>query len=220
MPIDGEVKGLPVHGTPVQLPGRNTWLSSFVITKDARFYRDADPFSEGGLAGSGRAQADRGRPPEFHSVQVRWHDALFSDGRGTESWSLLNKRGFISNWWLMTQYTDEGPVSQINVFSAVVSDTNSDGYLDDKDAAVAILTDGSGRGAQVATPEDMQLTAVHYVADSQMLGFEVREDENGDGVFAKDEPIHFYFRFPFEDGATTWPWHSGEFLDDLDSIYR
>ncbi len=220
MPVEGPVEGTPVHGVPVQLPGRATWISSFVITKEASIFRDADPFSEGGLAGSGIAHADQNLPPQLHSIDVRWHDALFSNGHGSESWSLLNRRGFISNWWIMAEVVDGFPRTQFNVFSAVVRDTNGDKVLNNKDAGVAIFTDGSGRNIEVATPEDMQLVAVHYRADVKMLGFEVREDKDGDGTFASDEPIHLYFRYPFEEKATTKPWHTPNFQESLEQRYR
>ncbi len=220
MPVEGAVEGLPVHGSPVQLPGHDTWISSFVITKESSIFRNSDPFSMGGLAGSGGSQADQSSPPQLHSIRVRWHDALFSNGRGTDSWSLLNKRGFISNWWIMAEDVDGSPISQFNVFSAVISDTNNDNFLNDKDAAVAIITDGSGRNIQVATPEHMQLVTVRYWADEKMLGFELREDKNGDGIFASDEPIHLYFRHPFEEAATTMPWHTKRFQGSLEQRYQ
>lgn len=176
MPTEGKVGGLPTYGVPHQLPGRNTWISSFVLTKDPWIFRDSDPYSEGGLAGSGISQVERAQPAQLQSVDVRWHDAVFSNGQGTESWSLLNKRGFISHWWLMIDAVDGAPLSRFSVFSAVVNDTNDDGVLNDKDAVVAILTDGNGRHAEVATPEHMQLAAVHYMPETEMLGFEVRED--------------------------------------------
>ena len=220
MPVEGEVEGLPTYGIPFQLPGSPTWISSFVITEDPGFFRDSDTFSEGGLAGSGAAQADLRRPAEFKSVEVRWHDAVFSNGEGTKSWSLLNRRGYISNWWLLLDSSRGEPTSRLSVFAAVINDTNDDGYLDNLDAAVAIITDADGRHAQVATPAHMQLTAVHYMPGPQLLGFEVREDKDGDGEFRSDEPIHYYFMDPFTDSAQTMPWHPGDFQEELESRYR
>lgn len=220
MPTEGAVEGLGTYGIPFQLPGSETWISSFVITEDPWLFRDPDQFSEGGLAGSGVTQAGSSRPAEFRSIDVRWHDAVFSNGQGTESWSLLNRRGFISNWWLLLDSTEDASFARLSVFSAVIDDTNGDGFLDNMDAAVAIVTDGEGRHIEIATPEHMQLAAVHYLRDTQMLGFEVREDKDGDGKFSSDEPLHYYFRFPFADSALTKPWHTGELQADLESRYR
>ncbi|MDF1838955.1 MAG: hypothetical protein P1V35_13875 [Planctomycetota bacterium] len=220
MPASGKVEGVPTYGAPFQLPGHRTWISSLVMTKANSFFRDSDPFAEGGLAGSGTASADAALPPQFRSIDVRWHDAVFTDGRGGDSWSLLGQRGFVSHWWLMLNFTDGVPVSQLSIFSAVIDDTNGDGTLDNKDAAVAILTDGNGRNPKIVTPRHLQLASMRYMAESDLIGFEMREDANTDGKFTSDEPVRFYFLDQSMDSPVAKPWHSDGFRQDLESRYR
>ncbi len=220
MPTTGKVEGVPTYGSPFQLPGHMTWISSLVITKNSSFFRDSDPYSEGGLAGSGMASADAALPPQFRSIEVRWHDAVFTDGRGGDSWPLLGQRGFVSHWWLMLDYTDGVPISQLSIFSAVIDDTNGDGLLDNKDAAVAILTDADGRNPHVVTPRHLQLASMRYMAKSKLIGFEMREDANKDGKFASDEPVRFYFLDQSMTSPVAKPWHADGFRENLESRYQ
>ncbi len=220
MPTTGEVDGVPTYGTPFQLPGHKTWVSSLVMTKGNSIFRDSDPFSEGGLAGSGTTSANATLPPQFHSIEVRWHDAVFTDGRGGESWSLLGQRGFVSHWWLMLDVADNKATSLLSIFSAVIDDTNGDGFLDDKDAAVAIIADGNGRNPHVVTPRNLQLASMRYMAKSNLIGFELREDANKDGKFTSDEPVRFYFLDQSMDTRMAKPWHTDGFRQDLEGRYR
>jgi hypothetical protein len=219
MPVSGEVKGVPTYGIPFRVPGHKTWISSFVITKSRSIFRDSDPFSEGGLAGSGQAAADSIRPHQLRAIDVRWHDAVFTDGRGGKSWSLLDRRGFIAHWWMLVDNSEGRVTTQLSIFSAVIDDTNSDGFLDNKDAAVAILTGGDGRHANMVTPRHMQLAAVRYVPEHKLISFDLREDSNEDGVFASDEPMHFYFLDQSLDTPTAKPWHKNSFQEELESRY-
>ncbi|MCP5024556.1 MAG: hypothetical protein GY930_22680 [bacterium] len=65
IPTTGEVEGVPNYGTPFQLPGHRTWISSLVISKTSSFFRDSVAYSEGGLAGSSVASADANKDGKF-----------------------------------------------------------------------------------------------------------------------------------------------------------
>ena len=225
MPTEGTIEGLSTYGNPIPVPGHNTWISSFVISKQTSFFRDKDPFDEGGLATQSELASSKGPAFRVASNNIRWHNAALSDRATGESWTLLQGRGFLSRWWSVFSIEDKNPVATMHVFAATIEDTNGDGFLDDKDAAVAILTDGSGRGARIVTPGDAQLSGFGLHDKQGFLTFQLRIDKDQNNKFDKGDPVRFYYLElaslggdPREVQAT--PWNDPELEKRLESIYR
>gem|GEM_PF-6991358 len=220
MPIHGPIEGQRTYGVPYPLPGHNTWLASFVITKAKAWYRDGDPFAEGGLAASGASSTTADSEISLREAPIRWHNAAFVDRKTGAHWSLLEDRGFLSRWWVLLEERDGIPVSRIMLFAATLSDTNGDGYLDDEDAAVALLTTGDGHNATVVTPPDAQLHAVHYYAEEDLLVFELRIDADGDGHFDIEDPLRTYILPRDSETKMAIPWLDPKAQSELEALYR
>ncbi len=219
MPTAGEIEGQRTYGVPMQMPGHTTWLSSFVITKHKAFYRDKDPFVEGGLAVD--ASTKSARPsPRLITRPIRWHNAAFVDRADGSQWTLLEDRGFLSHWWVVTQPVDNQWVSSLQVFAATIDDTNGDGTLDNKDACVAILVGGDGRNARIVTPRNTQLNTVRLHENAGYVTFELRFDSDKNGKFDKEDDLRLYYLSKDQIEGPAVPWHGAEFESQLESVYR
>ena len=218
MPVSGKVEGIRSYGVPFWIPGTQTWISSLLITKPRGWFRDSDPFSEGGLAARGHTQQDGVADKFMTDLDIRWHNALFVDRSNGEHWSLTDQRAFFSHWWLVLDTADGAPVVQAMVFAATLTDTNGDGKLDNQDATVAVITDADGRHAQAVTPADAQLSTVHYFSGGDYLAFELRYDENRDGEFESTEPLRIVYLSLDDETRTVRPWQDADFEHRLEAI--
>lgn len=193
-PAKGEVEGYPAFGEPFKLPGVTTHVIPFSRTEKKRWYSDEDHFDEGGLAASGERSSLRVRTM---SQPIRWHNAVLHDAETGEQWTLLDRRGVISRFWMKVRPAEGGGHAVRGLLFAVThDDTNGDGRLDNRDASRALMTDGDGRNPRYVTPTDLQLSDVLF--DNMFNGHGniavllLREDADGDGGFRESEiPVRF-----------------------------
>lgn len=224
MHTKGTIDGIPSYGVPIRLAGHEVWLSSFMLSKERSFFRDSDPFAEGGLAGRAAAQRQTPAASMLLTNDVRWHNALFVDRSSDEQWPLVSGRAFVSRWYLIVDNTELGPSIRAMVFAVTLDDTNRDGSLDDTDAAVAILTRGDGRDAKIVTPREAQLNGVRWDPKKGYLSFELRFDEDKDRAYERTDRLRQHFLEITKTGLardeTARPWHSRDAEQGLEGIYR
>lgn len=184
--LGGERALLP----PMQLPGHATAVVGYGRVDELGFFDDRDNFAEGGLAGrGGTSGAPATTAVRTWTQRARWHNALFHDLETDESWTLLDRRGVVSRWWMMLDSDGDQLVSRAIVFLVTFDDTDGNKTLDDRDAAVAVLTSGDGRNARIVTPPEGQLAAVEFAPDGRHAFLRVRKDKNRDGKFDVDETV-------------------------------
>ena len=224
MRISGRIDGIPSYGMPFRLPGHATWMTPFVVAQQSSIFRDADPFTKGGLASKSDKDQAFLFQDQLATIPIRWHNALFSTQEDGENWALLDRRGFLSRYWMLVTLDEpesDSPelVAAAHLFAATLADTNGDGFLNDKDAAVIVLTDGAGRGGRTVTPPGCQVAAVRYSPEERRLLFDLRFDGDDSGTFEPLDPIEIY-QMPLDDpDAVAMPWHSEGLRSHLDDLY-
>ena len=223
MPTTGAVKGQATYDLPIWVPGTDTYLSGFLVTRERSLFRDGDPFTKEGIAARGATAGDGTSRGRIDSFPVRWHNALLVDRTQGESWQLLDRRGFVSRWWVISRRDDLAFASQLMIFAATIEDSNGDGVLNNEDATVAWVTAGDGRGGRIVTPPGVQLNAVHYFDARGWVALEWRTDRDGDGQFEGEDPLHLY-TFPLERALNgeieLQPWHGASAMAALEELYR
>lgn len=217
---EGPIEGLRTYGAPIKVSGHPVWLSPFVITRPRSIFRDSDPFAEGGTAVQGDSYDDGTEGAWLAMNDVRWQNALFVDRDSGEQWNLLDRRAYVSRWWLVVTQGEGEPVSERMIFAVTVDDTEKDQDLDDQDACVALMTDGAGRDPVVVTPPEAQLAAVRLHAGGRYLSFELRFDEDGDGEFEGDEPVREWYLDLDAGDRVAKPWNRPEAEARLEELYR
>lgn len=187
---NGPLEGRPTLGMPIAIPGRATCLIPYSLETRKRWFEDQDPYearvADGWYLGT--------RQGPLRSGTVRWHNAIVSDQSTGEQWLVLSQRGVIERWAVLGRQArpDEPFVTDAVVFIATLEDSNGDGVLDDRDASVAIVTDGDGRSPRRVTPGDAQVWNYTHDAETSRLYFLVVSDTNGDGKYTTDDaPVPF-----------------------------
>lgn len=200
----GQVQGRPSFSMPIPLPGQSTSIVPFAIEDRKGWFQSDDPFSRGGYADTvyrGAAVASASVSP-YYGGSSRWHNAIVHDMKSGEEWPILTTRGVISRYELFARRDrpDQNPVSVALVFIATVQDSNADGSLDDRDASVAIVTDGDGRRPRPVTPPRAQVWSTAYDARLGLLYLYVIADTNSDGQYTPDDSPMPYVFDPRTDG--------------------
>lgn len=189
---EGALEGRPTLGMPIAIPGRPTCLIPYSLETRKRWFEDDDPWThEGYFLGASRSFLPE-RPAPGGSV--RWHNAILSDLSSGEQWPILSRRGVIERWGVLgrSPKSDEPFLTEAIVFIATIEDTNHDGLLDDRDAAVAIVTDADGRNPRQVTPGDAQVWNYRHDEETSHLYFLVVADTNADGkLTSADAPVPF-----------------------------
>lgn len=186
----GGIEGRPTLGMPIAIPGRHTCLVPYSLETRKRWFEDQDPHAEGLFLGNDSYLV---KPP-VRGGSVRWHNAILSDLERGEQWTVLSQRGVIEHWGILGRNPRPGEpfVAEALVFIATLEDSNHDGVLDDRDASVAIVTDGDGRNPRQVTPGAAQVW--NYVQDEETsrLYLLVVADTDSDGKYTtKDAPVPF-----------------------------
>ncbi|MEX1025483.1 MAG: hypothetical protein WD226_10455 [Planctomycetota bacterium] len=225
MPVEGAVKGTLTFLRPRSLPGGDVWITPCFHARGASMFRDSDPFREGGRAARGETDGRGGESAVLVDQSVRWHDALFVDRDAGDRWLLLERRAFVSRWWVLLQRLPDDrdgtrDVARAMVFAVTLDDTDGDGDLTDRDAAVALMTDGDGRGAHIVTPHGEQLHAVNIDGSGPTLIFTTRVDRDGDAKFEADEPLRHATLELDGVAAVASPWIEPEDTERLERLYR
>jgi len=193
----GPLAGRPTLGMPIPIPGRSTCLIPYSLETRKRWFEDPDPYTDGWYLGNHREGPARGGT-------VRWHNAIVSDQTSGEQWPVLSQRGVIEHWAVLGRQVrgDEPFLTDAIVFIATVDDSNRDGVLDDRDASVAIVTDGDGRNPRRVTPGDAQVWSHAHDEESARLYFLVVTDTNGDGKYTTDDaPVPFVLELGAREAA-------------------
>jgi hypothetical protein len=185
----GAIEGRRTLGMPIPIPGQGTCLIPYSLETRKRWFEDPDPYASGWYLGDDHLRAGPTR-----SGSVRWHNAILSDPSSGEQWMVLSQRGVIERWCFLGRQPrpDEPFVTEAIVFIATIEDSNRDGVLDDRDASVAIVTDGDGRNPRRVTPADAQVWSYAHDEERSRLYLLVVSDTNADGKYtAEDAPVPF-----------------------------
>jgi hypothetical protein len=209
----GQIEGRTTLGEAIPIPGRSSVLVPFAVeTWKGLFQRD-DPFQRDSVASKAlHGMSGLYDPYVGRSLggEVRWHNAVLHDLKSGEEWSILQQRGVISQWQVLGKPPRTGPrgeadepfVSRALLFMATIDDTNKDGLLDDRDARVAILTDGDGRKPRIVTARNAQVWNVFYDPELDQIFLRVADDTNRDGSFTfSDEAMPMALALKGQDAA-------------------
>jgi hypothetical protein len=181
---EGPIEGRSTLGQALPIPGQPNVLVPFAIETQKGLFELDDPYRRSDVGyrytyeKSVAAQvAASGRL----SGEVRWHNAIVRDLKSGEEWTILDRRGVIGRWEVIAvQRSKDAPwVSRAILFTAVVTDTNRDGVLDNRDARVALLADGDGRKPRAVSPADAQVWSSWYDAEKDLIFLRIARDTNG-----------------------------------------
>lgn len=223
MVLDEAVSGQPTYALPMNLPGNEVWVTPFAMSRHRSFFSDVDQFAEGGVNSNwgSISAAEQGRR-WLQAHDVRWHNAVFTDRSTGEQWTLLDRRGFISRLWLELEEDSETQTVRTRhlLFAVTLDDTDQSAALDNRDASVVMLADGTGRGARIVTPVGLQFqTLVHDPANDQLL-FRLTEDLDRNGEFERTDLVDTYALPLASPEATASRWHERGVQSALEAIYR
>ncbi|MDX9911511.1 MAG: hypothetical protein RBS39_06750 [Phycisphaerales bacterium] len=176
---DRPLEGDAVFGMPITIPGERVVIVPFVVEEQKYLFEDRDPYTRGGYASARMVTA---APLER---RVRWHNAVFHDLASGEQWPLLQRRGVVASMAMLGAYNvqDREPETHGLCFIATMEDTDDNKVLNDRDAAVAIVTDAQGRGARMVMPANVQILSQRYDPTLRALFFDVLRDTNANGTF-------------------------------------
>ena len=190
----GEIKGRATLGQPIALPGRDTCIVPFSMKERKGFFQDRDPYTRGGYGSSWLERS--WRVSSYPGGEVRWHNAVvcdLSDGA---------QRMILKTWGVITRFQALGPPQtedgrlecQAILFVATIDDTNADGYLNDRDATVVIVSRADGSNARVISPRDAQVRSIAFDYELNVLYLMVTTDTNSDGklTFADESRPYVY----------------------------
>jgi hypothetical protein len=195
-PSEGTIEGRPTLGKAMAIPGERTVIVPFAVETRKGLFESDDPYDRGGISTQhpARVRHSVGQSAAY-SGSVRWHNAIIRDLDSGQEWPVLDQRGIIGEWYVMThQAVKDGPwVSRAVVFIAVVDDTNKDGVLDNRDARIAIVADADGRNPRIVTPRDGQVWSVDFDNPLGAIFLQVASDTSGDGKVDFDDSAAPYF---------------------------
>jgi len=185
----GLLEGRATVSMPIPIPGRDTVLVPFSIEEAKRPGQDRDPYTRGGYANEAH-ETTPWQTSTYNGGAVRWHNAIVRVRNTDEEWLILDRRGVIG-WWMAVgppiDLRQKPTETDALVFLATVEDSNRDNLLNDKDATVAIVTDGDGRNPRTVTPAGSQVWNVTYDAGARRLFMYVVRDTSGNERFGPED---------------------------------
>jgi hypothetical protein len=219
-PVTGLVEGRATLAMPFVVPGSSTCLVPLSIERRDSFWRDNDPFSSGGWASQRRAVpsvTDGSVRTTPSPISVRWHNVAFIDTRTGEQWLLVSERGVISAMLLGGRWVDGKFITTTIVFLATHEDTDADGMLTDRDAAVAIATDADGRNPRVISPPGTQVWNMRYEPEvNRVFLYLAMPDIAGEYSWVRS-PAPYVFA-PSEPGGRAHPLVSASLLSHAEGM--
>lgn len=193
--LSGEIEGRPTLGEPIALPGRDACIVPFTVEERKGFFQDRDPYTRGGYGSSWLERS--WRVSSYPGGEVRWHNAVVCDLSGGAQRMILKTRGVITRFQALgPPQTEDGRLEcRAILFVATIDDTNADGYLNDRDATVVIVSRADGSNARVISPRDAQVRSIAFDYELNVLYLMVTTDTNSDGKLTfTDESRPYVYR--------------------------